>query len=50
MIRKVDLPIEGDDVEKAVTPLLREYLEHGQTAEVLVRFSFPFFSTDIKFL
>ncbi len=36
MIRKVAIPIEGDDVEKAITPLLREYLEHGQTSEVLV--------------
>ncbi len=36
MIRKVELQLEGAELEKAITPLIREFFEHGDTFEVLV--------------
>ena len=36
MIKKVELQLEGRDIEKAVTPVIREYFEHGDTNEVVV--------------
>ena len=36
VIKKVELQLEGRDFEKAVTPVIREYFEHGDTNEVVV--------------
>lgn len=36
VIRKVELSLEGEDLEKAVSPVIREYFEHGDSEEVMV--------------
>ena len=42
IIRKVELQLEGLDLDKAVNPVIREFFEHGDTGEVLVsRVSVP---------
>jgi len=35
VIKKVDVTLDGEQLEKAVEPIILEYLEHGQTGEVL---------------
>ena len=37
VIKKVELQLEGVELDKAITPVVREFFEHGDTYEVLVR-------------